>query len=129
MRKVHEDQPGSSSSNLKTFLQATVLLLMDTRQAGADVEAHLRTSHMVLEKQLAIAAISDDVASTISELVIKAQAGMQDLNMTVAEIKDNLSKNTHGWTTAMWFWFQEAMLHVLQGSCRSPSGTGIVNDF
>ncbi|PIL27641.1 hypothetical protein GSI_10793 [Ganoderma sinense ZZ0214-1] len=94
---------------------ATVLLVMDARQAGADVNAHLRTSHMVLEKQLAIAAISDDVASTMSELVIKAQAGMQDLNMTVAEIKDNLSKDAHDdWATAVWFWFQEAMLHVLQ---------------
>ncbi|KAI1798069.1 hypothetical protein LXA43DRAFT_7036 [Ganoderma leucocontextum] len=104
---------------------ATVLLFMDVRQAGADVEEHLRTSHMVLEKQLAIASVSDDVAFTLSELVIKAQAGMQDLNMTVAEIKDHLSKNTHDdWTTAMWFWFQEAMLHVLQGSCRLSCGTG-----
>ena len=129
MRQLPEDQSGSYS-NPEILLQAIALLIMDARQASADVETHLQASHMVLEKQLAIASISDNVSSTLSELVIKTQAGMQDLNMTVAEIKDNLWMNTYNsWTTGTWIWFQEAMLHVLQGSCRLPGGTGFEHDM
>ena len=80
------------------------------------MEAHLRASHVALEKQLAIAAISDNVSFALSELVVKAHAGVQDLNGTVALMKDNLLKNLdNDWSTT-WFWFQEAMLHVLGGS-------------
>ncbi|TBU43459.1 hypothetical protein BD309DRAFT_960648 [Dichomitus squalens] len=80
------------------------------------MEAHLRASHVALEKQMAIAAISDNVSYALSELVVSTHAGVQDLNGTIAEMKDNLLKNLGGdWTTTtMWLWFQEVMLQVLR---------------
>lgn len=99
------------------FFQATIVLTANTRQAGADLEVRLGDSRVAHEKQLDIARISDNVSVTLSELVVKALVGMQDLNSTAAEIKDNLLKGPRSDRMAtLWLWLQEAAVHILRGA-------------
>ncbi|RPD65665.1 hypothetical protein L227DRAFT_218403 [Lentinus tigrinus ALCF2SS1-6] len=113
------DQAGSRFMLLEqTFgdLQhVATTLFSDMRQAGADMEEHLRTSQTVQEKQLEIARAADDVSSVLSQVVVKAHVGMQELNETISEVKDSLrSVHHHDWAATLWVWFQDATLQFLR---------------
>ncbi|KAI0711124.1 hypothetical protein C8T65DRAFT_184749 [Cerioporus squamosus] len=97
----------------------TTTLVADVRQAGADMETHLRHSHMIQEKQLEIVKAAEDVSSALSEMVVNAHVGMQELNGTISEVKDSLKGVYHqDWAATLRMWFQEAALQFLRSHSR-----------
>ena len=108
---------GDTPSADRFCLQVSTALVSGARQASADMEKHFRISHMVQEKQLEVAQAADDVSSVLAQLVVKTQAGMQELNGTISEVKDSLrSVYHHDWVAMLWVWFQDATLHFLRSA-------------
>ena len=91
------------------------LLVSDAQRAGVAMEVQLRHSHMAQEKQLEMVEAADNVSHALSELVVKARTGIEDLNVTVSEVKESLRDvYQHEWATTLWSWFQEAAIHFLR---------------
>ena len=79
------------------------------------MEVQLRHSHMAQEKQLEMVEAADNVSHALSELVVKARTGIEDLNVTVSEVKESLRDvYQHEWATTLWSWFQEPAIHFLR---------------
>ncbi|RDX54664.1 hypothetical protein OH76DRAFT_986290 [Lentinus brumalis] len=113
------DQAGSSlmlfERTFGEFQDMTTTLVADVRQAGADMEVHLRNSHTIQEKQLESVKAAEDVSSVLSALVVNAHVGMQELNGTISEVKHSLRGVYHqDWASTLRVWFQEAALQFLR---------------
>ncbi len=97
----------------------TTILVADVRQAGADMEVHVRNSHTIQEKQLESVKAAEDVSSVLSALVVNAHVGMQELNGTISEVKHSLRGVYHqDWASTLRVWFQEAALQFLRSHLR-----------
>ena len=98
-------------------VQATTTLIVGAQRAGAELETHLRNSLVTRERHAELMRATDAVSVALAETLTQARAGMEDLNGTVASMKDALRHDAHeDWMHVLRQWLQHAAVQVLRGA-------------
>ena len=90
---------------------------MDAQQASTELDIHLQNALVTQEKQDAVSRSMDGVSLAVTDLIVQARSGIEELNGTVSDMTASARTNARdSWMAVMWPWLSGIVTSFLRGA-------------